>query len=69
MHHFITLLIGGVLGHCPVEKQMIVPLNQTRWDGVSLQNAVEAMLVKRALNCALLMFLGPSKSLIIIGVL
>ena len=71
MQHFITLLLGGgVLGHCPVEKQMIVPLSQTRWDGVSLQNAVEAMLVKRALNCALLMFLGPSKFLlIIIGVL
>ena len=35
MHHTITLLLGqialtqpgGVLGHCPAEKQMIVPLN------------------------------------------
>jgi hypothetical protein len=36
---------GGVLRHCPVEKQM-----QTRWDGVSLQNAVVDMLVKCALN-------------------
>jgi hypothetical protein len=41
MQHSITLLLGqialiqpgGVLGHCPVEKQMIVPLsaNQTGW--------------------------------------
>ena len=54
MQHTITLLLGqiahtkpiGVLGHCPGEKQMIVPLSQTRWDGVSLQNAVVAMLVK-----------------------
>ena len=52
MQHSITLLLGqiartqlkGVLGHCPVEKA------QTRWDGVSLQNAVVAMLVKCALN-------------------
>ena len=60
MQHSITLLLGqtaltqsgGVLGHCPVEKQMIVPLstNQMGWDGVSLQNAVVAMLVKCALN-------------------
>ncbi|XP_035619107.2 F-box/WD repeat-containing protein 4-like [Oncorhynchus keta] len=40
--------LGGVLGHCPVEKQMIVPL--TRWDGVSLANSVVAMLVKCVLN-------------------
>ena len=56
----ITLLLGqialtqpgGVLGQCPVEKQMIVPLsaNQMGWDGVSLQNAVVALLVKCALN-------------------
>ena len=54
MQHSITLLLGqialtqpgGVLGHCPVEEQMIVPLR----DGVSLQNAVVAMLVKCALN-------------------
>ena len=54
MQHSITLLLGqialtqpgGVLGHCPVEKkQMIVPLSANRWDGVSLQNAVVAMLV------------------------
>ena len=41
MQHSITLLLGqiahtqpgGVLGHCPVEKQMIVPLspNQMEW--------------------------------------
>ena len=41
MHHSITLPLGqialthpgGVLGHCPVEKQMIVPLsaNQMGW--------------------------------------
>ena len=41
MQHSITLLLGkiartqpgGVLGHCPVEKQMIVPLspNQMGW--------------------------------------
>ena len=41
MQHCITLLLGkivvtqpgGMLGHCPVEKQMIVPLsaNQMRW--------------------------------------
>ena len=55
MQHSITLLLGkialtqsgGVLGHCPVEKQMI---RQTRWDGVLLQNAVVAILVKCALN-------------------
>ena len=61
MQHSITLLHGqialtqhgGVLGHCPVEKQMIAPLivPQTRWDGVSLQNALVAMLVKCALKC------------------
>ena len=41
IQHSITLLLGqialtqpgGVLGHCPVEKQMIVPLiaNQMGW--------------------------------------
>jgi len=41
MQHSITLLLGqtalkqpgGVLGHCPVEKQIIVQLstNQTGW--------------------------------------
>jgi hypothetical protein len=56
--HSITLLLGhialtqpgGVLVHCPVEKQMIVPLrpNQIEWH--SLQNTVVAMLVKCALN-------------------
>jgi hypothetical protein len=58
MQHSISLhlgqialiLPGGVLGHCPVEKQMIVALDQTRWEGLSLQNAVVAMLVKCALN-------------------
>ena len=50
MQPSITLLLGeialtqpgGVLGHCPVEKQMIVSL--------SMLNAVVAMLVKYALN-------------------
>ena len=50
MQHSITLLLGqialtqpgGVLGHCPVEKQMIVSL--------SMLNAAVAMLVKYALN-------------------
>ena len=57
MQHFITVLgqialtqPGGVLRHCPVKKQMIVPLSATRWDGASLQNVVVAMLVKCALN-------------------
>ena len=58
MQHSITLLLrqivltqpGGVLGHCPVEKQIIVPLSETRRDGVSMQNAVVAILVKCALN-------------------
>jgi hypothetical protein len=58
MQHSITLLLGkiaysqpgGVLGHCPVEKQMIVPQARTRCDDVSLQNNVVAMLVKCALN-------------------
>ena len=41
MQHYINLLLrkiaftqpGGVLGHCPVEKQIIVPLspNQMGW--------------------------------------
>ena len=56
MQHSITLLLGqialtqlgGVLGHCPVEKQMIVLLsaNQMGWRIA----AVVAMLVKCALN-------------------
>ena len=56
MQHSITLLLGqialtqpeGVLGHCPVEKQIIVLLSakQMGW----LQNAVVAMVVKCALN-------------------
>ena len=59
IQHSITLLLGqmaltqpgGVLGHCLVEKQMIVGLQvQTRWDGVMLQNVVVAMLVKYDLN-------------------
>ena len=41
----------GVLGHCPVEKQMKLPLSSPRWDGVSLQKAV---LVKCALNSKLI---------------
>ena len=41
-----------VWGHCPVEKQRMVPLstNQMGWDGMSLSSAVVAMLVKCALN-------------------
>ena len=46
----ILLTQPVVLGHCPVEKQMIVP----RRDGVSLQNAVVDMLVKCALNSKLI---------------
>lgn len=34
----------------PVEKQMMVPLSINQMDGVSLQNAVVALLVKRALD-------------------
>ena len=57
IQHFITLLgqivltqPGGVLGYCPVEKQIIVPLStKNRWDGVSLHTTVVAMLVKCAL--------------------
>ena len=53
MQNSFTLLLGqialtqpgGVLGHCPVEKQM-----QTTQDGVLLQNAVVALMVKCALN-------------------
>ena len=56
--HSISLLLGdialtqpeGTLGNCPVEKQMIVPLSPNQRDGLSLQNAVVAMLVKRELN-------------------
>ena len=58
MHFSITLLLGqialthsgDVLGHCPAEKQMIVPLSANQMGGVLLQNAVVAMLVKCALN-------------------
>ena len=53
MQHSITLLgqialtqLGGVLGYCPVEKQMTVPLSAYQMRGISLQNAVVAMLVK-----------------------
>ena len=55
MQHFITVLLGqialtqpgGVFGHCPVEKQMIVPQSaiQMGW-----RIDVVAMLVKCALN-------------------
>ena len=56
MQHSITLLLGqialtqtgGEMGHCPVEKQMIVPLSANQMG--LLQNAVVAMLVKCALN-------------------
>jgi hypothetical protein len=58
MQHCNNLLLGQIaltgsgdmLGHCPVEKQMIVPLSATRWDGVSQQNTVVTMLVKCALD-------------------
>jgi hypothetical protein len=53
----ITLHLGeialtqpeGVLGHCPV-GHITVPLSQTRWDGVLLQIAVVAILIKCTLN-------------------
>ena len=56
MQHSITLCLdqialtqpGGVLGHCPVEKQMIVPLSANQIGMV--QNSVVAMLGKCALN-------------------
>ena len=41
---------GCVLGHCPVEKPMIIPLSTNQMGGVSLQNAVVAMLVKCSLK-------------------
>ena len=60
MQHSINLLLGqialtqpgDVLGHCPVEKQMIVPLsaNQMGWRIAAEHNSVVAMLVKCALN-------------------
>ena len=58
MKHSITLLLGQValyttwgcvLGHCPVEEQICYIPSKRSGDGVSLQNAVEAMLVKYAL--------------------
>ena len=40
-----------MLDHCPVEKTNCSPTkHKPRWDGVSLQNAVVAMLVKCTLN-------------------
>jgi hypothetical protein len=58
MQHSITLLLvqitltqpGGVLGHCPFENQMTVPLSAHQMFNVSLHNAVVAVLVKCALN-------------------
>jgi hypothetical protein len=58
MQHSITLLLGqiaikkpgGMACHCPVEHFFYSHLAQTRWDGVLLQNAVVAMLVKCDLN-------------------
>lgn len=54
----ITLLLGQipcttwrcVLGYCPGQRQMMIPLSQTRRDGLSLQNAMVAMQVQCALN-------------------
>ena len=48
MQHSIALILGqialtqpeGVLGDCPVEKQMTVHYAQTRWDGVLLPNGM-----------------------------
>ena len=42
MQHYITLLLGQIA--------LTQHGAQTRWDGVSLQNAVVAMLVKCALK-------------------
>jgi hypothetical protein len=58
MQHSITLLLGqialtqpgGVLGRCPVKKQMIVPLNARQMGRRNATDAVVAMLVKCALN-------------------
>ena len=58
MHHSITLLLHqitltqprGVLGHCPVDKQIIVPLRTNQMGWHITRNAVVAMLVKCALN-------------------
>ena len=58
MQHFITLLFGkiaftqprGVLDQCPVETYDSPTKPIPRRDGVSLQNAVVAMLVMCALN-------------------
>ena len=53
IQHFIPLFPGqlaltqpgGVLGHCPVENQMIVPRSANQMGGVTLQNAEKAMLI------------------------
>ena len=67
MQHSIALLLGqialtqpgGVLGHCPVEKQMIVILKISHLDSSDQRTDFHTLLV----------FLGPSKSLLLIGVL
>ena len=51
MQRSITLFLGQIaLTQLGGVFWVIVPKAQTRWDGVSLQNAVVAMLVKCALN-------------------
>ena len=55
MQHSITFLLGQIALTQPTQCWVIVLLEkqmkaQTRWDGISLLNAVVAMLVKCALN-------------------
>ena len=64
MQHSITLLgqialtqPGGVLGHCPVGKQMTVGLSTNQ---MGCRIATEAMLVKCALNSKCVTSKAPS---------
>ena len=58
MQHSITFCLGqiahtqpgGVLDHCPVEKQMIVPLSANQMGRRVAADAMVAMLVKCTLN-------------------
>ena len=120
MQHSITLLgqmaltqPGGVLGHCPVEKQRIVPLSANQKSALNSKYIIDSVTGKAPphhhtsssmlrggnhtgrdhpitysvshkycrfglirppdtfplVSCPLLMFLGPSKSLLLIEVL
>ena len=61
MQHSITLILGqialtlpgGVLGHCPVEKQTIVPLSANQMGWRIAAECFGAMVVKCALNSKL----------------